>query len=140
VTVATEIHRAHWTGERIGRLGFLLGLGWDAKRVAEDPIIASTQNNVHRQAQRFGLGFRAAAAALSLQLPPDAISRVGTRSTSAKGSCTPLSPSTACRGYADPARPAGIGRARSPNGPINWPKRSSKKANAGPASKPPIAP
>ena len=41
---------------------------------------------------------------------------------------------------ADPARPAGIGRARSPNGPINWPKRSSKKANAGPASKPPIAP
>jgi len=74
VTVATEIHRAHWTGERIGRLGFLLGLGWDAKRVAEDPIIASTQNNVHRQAQRFGLGFRAAAAALSLQLPPDAIS------------------------------------------------------------------
>ena len=31
-------------------------------------------NNVHRQVQRFGLGFRAAAAALSLQLPPDATS------------------------------------------------------------------
>jgi hypothetical protein len=74
VTVETEIHRTHWTGERIARLGFLLGLGWDVKRVAEDPIIASTQNNVHRQAQRFGLGFRAAAAALSLQLPPDATS------------------------------------------------------------------
>jgi hypothetical protein len=72
VTVATEIHKTHWTGERIARLGFLLGLGWDAKRVAEDPIIASTPNNVHRQVQRFGLGFRAAAAALSLQLPPDA--------------------------------------------------------------------
>jgi hypothetical protein len=39
-----------------------------------------------------------------------------------------------------PARPVGIGRARSPNGPINWPKRSSKKANAGPGSKLPIAP
>jgi hypothetical protein len=74
VTVATEIHKSHWTGERIARLGFLLGLGWDAKRVAEDPIIASTPNNVFRQAQRFGLGFRAAAAALALQLPPDATS------------------------------------------------------------------
>jgi hypothetical protein len=49
-----------WTGERIARLGFLIGLGWDAGHVAEDPIIASTTNNVHRQAQRFGLSFRAA--------------------------------------------------------------------------------
>ncbi len=72
MTVETEIRKAHWTGERIARLGFLLGLGWDAKRVAEDPIIASTPNNVHRQAQRFGLGFRAAAVAMALQLPPDA--------------------------------------------------------------------
>ena len=72
MTVAMEIHKARWTGERIARLGFLLGLGWDAKRIAEDPIIASTPNNVHRQAQRFGLAFRAAAAAMSLRLPPDA--------------------------------------------------------------------
>ncbi len=78
MTVETEIHKARWTGERIARLGFLLGLGWDAKRIAEDPIIASTQNNVHRQAQRFGLGFRAAAAAMSLQLPPDAASHFET--------------------------------------------------------------
>ncbi len=72
--VAAEIHRTHWTGERIARLGFLLGLGWDVNRVAEDHIIAATPNNVFRQVQRFGLGFRAAAAALSLQLPPDATS------------------------------------------------------------------
>ena len=72
MTVATEIHKARWTGERIARLGFLLGLGWDAKRVAEDPIIASTQNNVHRQAQRFGLLFRTVATAW--QLPPNASS------------------------------------------------------------------
>ena len=70
--VATEVHKSRWTGERIARLGFLLGLGWDAKRIAEDPIIGSTPNNVHRQAQRFGLAFRAAAAAMSLRLPPDA--------------------------------------------------------------------
>ena len=76
MTIATEIHKARWTGERIARLGFLLGLGWDAKRVAEDPIIASTPNNVHRQAQRFGLAFRfrAAASVMSLHLPPDATS------------------------------------------------------------------
>ncbi|MGH6847487.1 MAG: hypothetical protein ACREC0_08625 [Methylocella sp.] len=72
MTVATEIHRAHWTGERIARLGLLLGLGWDVNRVAEDPIIASTPNNVHRQAMRFGLAFRAAAA-MSFPLPPEAV-------------------------------------------------------------------
>ena len=75
MTVATEIHKSRWTGERIARLGFLLGLGWDAKHIAEDPIINSTPNNVHRQAQRFGLAFRAAAAAMWLRLPPDASSR-----------------------------------------------------------------
>jgi hypothetical protein len=72
MTVTTEIHKSRWTGERIARLGFLLGLGWDAKRIAEDPIISSTPNNVHRQAQRFGLAFRAAAAAMSLRLPAEA--------------------------------------------------------------------
>jgi hypothetical protein len=63
--------RLRWTGERIARLGFLIGLGWDAKRVAEDPIIASTPNNVHRQAQRFGLSFRSASTAISLQSSPE---------------------------------------------------------------------
>src|SRR6516162_6865006 len=76
MTVTTEIHRSRWTGERIARLGFLLGLGWDAKRIAEDPIVASTPNNVHRQAQRFGLAFRAAAAAMSLRLPTDTVSHL----------------------------------------------------------------
>lgn len=75
MTIHTEIHKSRWTGERIARLGFLLGLGWDAKKIAEDPIISSTPNNVHRQAQRFGLAFRAAAAAMSLRLPSEAASR-----------------------------------------------------------------
>ncbi len=60
---------SRWTAERIARLGFLLGLGWDARRIADDPLITSTPNNVHRQAQRFGLAFRAAAAG-GLRLPP----------------------------------------------------------------------
>ena len=55
MTITTEIRKSRWTGERIARLGFLLGLGWDAKRIAEDPIISSTPNNVHRQAQRLSL-------------------------------------------------------------------------------------
>jgi hypothetical protein len=62
--------RTRWTAERIARLGFLIGLHWDAKRVADDPLIASTPNNVHRQAQRFGLSFRAAS--VPLRLPPAA--------------------------------------------------------------------
>ncbi len=64
--------KTRWTGDRIARLGFLLGLGWDARRIAEDPLINSTPNNVHRQAIRFGLAFRAAAAALAVRLPPEA--------------------------------------------------------------------
>jgi hypothetical protein len=72
--IVTETQKSRWTGERIARLGFLLGMGWDARRIAEDPIIASTPNNVHRQAQRFGLAFRAAAAALAVRLPPEAAS------------------------------------------------------------------
>lgn len=63
--------KTRWTAERIARLGFLIGLGWEAKRVADDPLIVSTPNNVHRQAQRFGLAFRAVPAS-PLRLPPDA--------------------------------------------------------------------
>ncbi len=50
--------KTSWTSERVARLGFLVGQGFGARRIAEDPLIASTPNNVHRQAQRFGLAFR----------------------------------------------------------------------------------
>ncbi len=55
-----EVVKSRWTGERIARLGFLIGRGWDAKRISVDPLIKATPNNVHRQAQRFGLAFREA--------------------------------------------------------------------------------
>jgi hypothetical protein len=51
---------SRWTGERIARLGFLIGLGWSAKLIAADPIVASTDHNVHIQASRYGLSFRRA--------------------------------------------------------------------------------
>ncbi len=63
-----------WTTERVARLGFLIGQGFAAKRVAEDPLIASTPNNVHRQAQRFGLAFRDTKPAFP-RLPPEAAAR-----------------------------------------------------------------
>jgi hypothetical protein len=49
-----------------------MGLGWGADRIAADPVIASTPNNVHKQAQNFGLAFRAAGA-MAWPLPLDAI-------------------------------------------------------------------
>lgn len=63
-----------WTTDRVARLGFLVGQGFAAKRIAEDPLIASTPNNVHRQAQRFGLAFRESKGT-ALRLPPDAAAR-----------------------------------------------------------------
>jgi hypothetical protein len=63
-----------WTTERIARLGFLVGQGLAAKRIAADPLIASTPNNVHRQAQRFGLAFRESMATTA-RLPPEAAAR-----------------------------------------------------------------
>lgn len=69
--IATEIRRSRWTGERAARLGFLMGLGWDSERIAQDPIIASTPNNVHQRAMEFGLTFRAVAA-MSWPLPLEA--------------------------------------------------------------------
>ena len=61
--------RTTWTGDRIARLGFLVGLGWEARRIAGDPLIASTANNVHRQVQRFGPAFREVPATPG-KLPP----------------------------------------------------------------------
>ena len=69
---AAQPLRTPWSAPRVARLGFLVGQGWDARRVADDPAIASTPNNVHRQAQRFGLAFREAA---GLRLPPAVCTR-----------------------------------------------------------------
>ncbi len=66
--------KTSWTSARVARLGFLVGQGFGAKRIADDPLIASTPNNVHRQAQRFGLAFRDATAT-SLRLTPEAAAR-----------------------------------------------------------------
>ena len=59
---------SRWPAARIARLGFLIGQGLCADRVARDPLIASTTGNVHRQARRFGLAFRESVA--PTRLPP----------------------------------------------------------------------
>lgn len=61
--------KQRWTEERVARLGFLMGLGWEAKQIAEDSIIASTPGNIYRQASRCDLAFRAAAVAQKTTLP-----------------------------------------------------------------------
>ena len=73
LTDSSQTPRTRWSFQRVARLGFLVGQGLDAKHVAGDPMIASTANNVHRQAQRFGLAFREAA---GLRLPPDVAGRI----------------------------------------------------------------
>ena len=84
MTVAAEIHKSRWTGERIARRGFRLGLGWDAKRIAEDPIIASTptmcigkrKDSASRFAQRrrqCRCAYRPRPLLVSRPLPPSAV-------------------------------------------------------------------
>lgn len=62
--------RTTWTHRRCAWLGYLIGQGWAAKRIAEDPLIRSTPNNVYRQAHRMDLTFTGPpAAAALLRLP-----------------------------------------------------------------------
>ena len=49
-----------WNASRAARLGFLIGMGCEAARIAKDPLIASTMASVQRQANRLGLSFREA--------------------------------------------------------------------------------
>ena len=65
--------RTRWSFDRVARLGFLVGQGLDSRHIADDPMIASTRNNVHRQVNRFGLAFREPVA---LRLPPHVLDRL----------------------------------------------------------------
>ncbi len=73
--VAAGFHDAdpqcHWTPQRFARLGFLMGKGMSAKRIAEHPAISSTPNTVRYQAHKFGLAF---CAVLTAPLPKRATS------------------------------------------------------------------
>lgn len=51
--------RTAWTMERVARLGFLAGLGWDGYQVAIE--LSTSRVNLYRQAKRVGISFREAA-------------------------------------------------------------------------------
>ena len=68
VLMSSERHA--WTRERIARLGFLVGLGWDADRIADDPIMRTIPANVRRQIFNFRLSMRAARA-LTTHIPAE---------------------------------------------------------------------
>lgn len=53
-----QYERSEWNYERVFRLGLLVGLGWDAKRIGADPLIQRTANNVRHQVLRLGGHFR----------------------------------------------------------------------------------
>lgn len=55
-----NITRSRWTQDRVARLGYLVGLGWPAERIAKDPLINTQVSNVFKQVMRFGLSFREA--------------------------------------------------------------------------------
>jgi hypothetical protein len=69
----SEASRTRWSVHRVARLGFLVGQGWTARSVADDPSIAASIGNVHRQVRRFGLAFHEA---LPLQLPSETLDRL----------------------------------------------------------------
>lgn len=67
---ATAMRRKQWTIRRAAWLGFLVGLGWTAKRIADDELIHTTPGNVYRQAMRMGLSLSATSSGhVSIDLP-----------------------------------------------------------------------
>ena len=65
-----------WNVKQVARFGFLIGLGWSAKRIAEDPLLACSVRNVYARANRFGLSFlEAREKSLDLDFPPEAHDR-----------------------------------------------------------------
>ena len=48
----------NWSAPRLARLGYLVGIGWDAARIAADPIVRSSAGEVHRMTNDLGLRFR----------------------------------------------------------------------------------
>ena len=77
--------RQAWTAERNAWLGYLIGQGWDAKRIAEDPLIRSTPGMVYRQAHKLGLSFTGAAANAGLLRLPATVRAAYDRATARQG-------------------------------------------------------
>src|ERR1700747_208246 len=63
---------SRWTWPRIARFGYLVGLGWDAERIAKDPIVRSTKSSLHLQEQRLGLSFLTSSVEGQITLTPAA--------------------------------------------------------------------
>jgi hypothetical protein len=58
-----------WTEKRIARVGFLIGLGWNCRMIAEDRKIATSEENLYRQVSRLELSFREASQIRKMQKP-----------------------------------------------------------------------
>jgi hypothetical protein len=49
------LSKKHWTRQRVARLAFMIGARIPVDRIAEDPIVTTTSQNVYQQAHRLGL-------------------------------------------------------------------------------------
>lgn len=45
------------TTKKAARIGYLMGQGWSARRIANDPEISTTPMAVYKRAAEYGLGF-----------------------------------------------------------------------------------
>jgi hypothetical protein len=50
--------RIKWTNAMLAYLEFLVSLGLDARTISNDPLIATTPNNIHRLINRLGGSLR----------------------------------------------------------------------------------
>lgn len=82
----TENRWSRWTRKRVARLGFLIGIGWGAKRIAGDNIVSATEGNIYRQATKLGLSFRNAAE-MAEEMPDDVMATL--RSAAARRGISP---------------------------------------------------
>ena len=69
-----------WSKERIAKLGFLVGRGWDSKAIAE--ALRVSPGAVYTCVRRLGLRFRGGSEVLVVELDPYEISAL--KSTAAK--------------------------------------------------------
>lgn len=67
MTDPEHTHKMHWTNDRIARLGYLCGIGWDTEATAIS--IGTSPGNIRRQASLCGLSFRSRDALLIIEVP-----------------------------------------------------------------------
>ncbi len=70
VELTCELPRIGWTGERIARLAYLVGIGKSANEISFDPLVAATPNAIYKIMSRLNLRFRDVPHSVLIRLNP----------------------------------------------------------------------